>query len=87
MRPSLTDSFDCLSKNARIVLSYSWYKSESIATLQSLPESQHVLIKQSWIKGRIRSGGFLRIFKVAFLLCLAPAGQIPNTAGQSLTLT
>ena len=29
-----------------------------------------------WIKGRIQSGQFLRIFTVAFLLFLAPAGQL-----------
>ena len=27
-----------------------------------------------WIKGRIRNGEFLRIFTVAFLLFIAPAG-------------
>ena len=34
------------------------------------------------IKGRIRIGGFLRIFTVAFLLFLAPTGGC-NPAGQS----
>ncbi len=33
-----------------------------------------------WIKGRIRSGGLLRIFTEAFLLFLAPAGG-SNPAG------
>ncbi len=45
------------------------------------------------IKGRIQSGGFLRIFIVAFLLFRAPAGaltlrgQFSKTTGHSLTLT
>ena len=39
-----------------------------------------------WIKGRIRTGGFLRILTVAFLLFLAPTGG-SNPAMQSLTLT
>ena len=33
-----------------------------------------------WIKGKIRSGGFLRILTVGFLLFLAPAGG-SNPAG------
>ncbi len=42
---------------------------------------------KNWIKGRIRNGGFLRIFTVAFLLFIATAGaltlreQFPNPAG------
>ncbi len=31
-------------------------------------------MNEKWIKGRIRSVGFLRIFTVAFLVLLAPAG-------------
>ena len=37
------------------------------------------------IKGRIRRGGFLRIFTVAFRVILAPAGG-SNTTGHSLTI-
>ncbi len=39
-----------------------------------------------WIKGRIRSGGFLCIFTAFFLLFIAPAGD-SNPAGPPLTLT
>ncbi len=39
------------------------------------------------IKGRIQSGGFLRILTVAFLLFLDPTGPIFNPAGLYLSLT
>ena len=32
-------------------------------------------VKKNWIKERIRSGRFLRVFTVAFLLFLAPTGK------------
>ncbi len=48
-------------------------------------------MKKIRTKGRIRSGEFLHIFTVAFILILTPAGaltmqgQFPNPAGHSLT--
>ncbi len=64
------------SLNSNIIMLNNIIEIKLLVVFRNIFVSFHVTLKESYrIKGRIRTCGFLRIFTVAFLVFLAPAGQ------------